>query len=220
LKNLILAVVLIVLPTAVTAAETNTDRPHWSLEFKGGEFIPDSENWSTYYGRRYTSEYGGALAYKIVRQLEFGIEGMYLRDTGLGFAPIHNIAAGNVKYESAPLNVFLLARGVFSDTQWLVPYVGGGWTRMFYREEVQFQGVARGAVNGYHARAGLQFLLDGIDSDAANNLYLDYGVFHTYLFFEAEYTRAMIDTVASGTIPSQSVNLGGTSWLGGLLFEF
>jgi hypothetical protein len=46
-------------------------------------------------------------------------------------------------------------------------------------------------------------------------MYLDYGVFHTYLFFEAEYIRATVNTVTSG-----SVNLGGTSWLAGLLFEF
>ena len=75
--------------------------------------------------------------------------------------------------------------------------------------------MVRGAANGYHARAGLQLLLDGIDQSAANSLYLDYGVYHTYLFLEAEYTRAMVDTVSGG-----SVNLGGTSWLGGFLFEF
>jgi hypothetical protein len=214
LKKLVLVMILSILPTAALAEEA-TERPHWSLELKGGEFIPDVDNWSTYYGQRYTSEYGGSLAYKVTRKLEFGIEGMYLKDNGQGVAPIHQTISGSVKYEAAPLNLFVLYRGLFSEKQWLVPYVGGGWTTIFYREKVQYQGVTRGSTNGYHARAGLQLLLDGIDPSASTSVYLDYGVFHTYIFIEAEYTRAMANTATSG-----SVNLGGTSWLAGLLFEF
>jgi hypothetical protein len=214
LKKIVLVLILSILPAAALAEEAS-ERPHWSLEFKGGEFIPDIENWSTYYGQRDTSEYGGSLAYQINRKLEIGIEGMYLQDNGQGFAPLHQTITGNVKYAAAPLNVFILARGIFSEKQFLVPYVGGGWTTMFYREEVQSQEVTRGSTNGYHARAGLQLLLDGIDPGASNSMYLDYGVFHTYLLVEAEYIRAMANTSTSG-----SVNLGGTSWLAGLLFEF
>jgi hypothetical protein len=88
---------------------------------------------------------------------------------------------------------------------------------MFYREEIEFQGVVRGYVDGYHARGGIQLDLNALDPVAGNNLFLDYGIYHTYLFLEANYTRAMVDTVGT---PSQSINLGGTSWLGGLLFEF
>ena len=214
MKKIVLVMILSILPTAALAEEA-IERPHWSLELKGGEFIPDIDNWAAYYGRRSTSEYGGSLAYKIKRNLELGIEGMYLKDSGQGFAPIHQTITGNVKYAAAPLNVFVLARGLFSEKQWLVPYVGGGWTTMFYREEVQSQEVTRGSTNGYHARAGLQLLLDGIDPSASHSMYLDYGVFHTYLFVEAEYIHAMANTATSG-----SVNLGGTSWLAGLLFEF
>jgi len=215
LKKFILILVLLISPAALFAEEPIAERPHWSLEIKGGDFIPDIDNWSQYYGRKYTREYGGSLAYKLLRPLEVGIEGNYIEDKGKGLAPLHNMPAGKVTYKLYPVNVFVLVRGVFSENQWLVPYVGGGWTRMFYRQEVEDQGVARGATNGYHARAGLQFLLDGLDPDAANSFYLDDGVHHTYLFLEAEYTRAMVDTVSAG-----SVNLGGTSWLGGLLFEF
>ena len=216
MKKIILFLVFILLPTTVLAEEPVAERPHWSLEIKGGDFIPDVANWSAYYGNRYTGEYGGALAYKLWRPLEVGVEGSYIEDRGQGLAPLHNnTVAGKVTYKLYPLNVFVLARAVFSEKQWLVPYVGGGWTRMFYEENVERQGVIRGAVNGYHARAGIQLLLDGIDPSAANSFYLDYGVYHTYLFLEAERTRAMVDTVSGG-----SVNLGGTSWRGGFLFEF
>lgn len=224
MKKIILAIILVILPAVLFAAEPTAERPHWSLELKGGNFIPDIEDWSTYYGKRYMSQYGGSLAYKLIRQIEVGIEGMYSRDSGQGLAPLHTQAAGGipvfagrVTYEVAPLNVFVLVRGLFNEKQWIVPYAGGGWTRMFYREEVEHQGVVRGSVNGYHARGGIQFLLDALDPHAANNLYRDYGIYHTYLFLEGKHTRAMVDTVDT---PSRSVNLGGTSWLGGLLFEF
>jgi hypothetical protein len=225
-KNFLFIVILSIMPSALFGADRPVDRPYWSLELKGGRFQPDIDNWEDYYGNKYAGEFGGALAYKVIRQLELGIEGTFTRDTGQGYAPINSAAsgttilAGRVIYELAPLNVFVLARGIFSEDQWVVPYVGGGWTRMFYREEIQFQGIIRGYADGYHARGGLQFSLDVLDPDAANNLNRDYGIHHTYLFIEGEYTRAMVDTVPTSSTPSQSINLGGLSWRGGLLFEF
>jgi hypothetical protein len=205
----------IMMSNSAQAAEPALERPHWSLELKGGVFMPDIDNWATYYGRRDISEYGGSLAYKIIQQIEVGLEGSYIRDKGRGLALLHNIVTGDVTYELAPLNVFVLVRGVFSENQVLIPYAGGGWTRMYYREKVQYQGDVKGSTDGYHARAGLQLILDSMDPRAASNMHMDYGVIHTSLFFEARHIRAMI-TDLGGT----SVNLGGTSWLGGLLFEF
>jgi hypothetical protein len=208
-------VLLMVVPFGAQAAEQAPERPHWSLELKGGIFIPAIDNWATYYGKRDTIEYGGSLAYKILRQIEVGVEGMYIKDRGQGFAPIHNTSAGSVTYELAPLNVFILARGVIRDNQWLIPYAGGGWTRMYYREEVQYQGVVRGSTDGSHARAGLQIVLDGVDTRAASNLSQDYGIVHSSLFLETRITRAMITDLGGS-----SINLGGTSYLMGILFEF
>jgi hypothetical protein len=224
LKKMLLVLFFVTVPAALFAAPV-PERPHWSLELKGGLFTPDIENWSGFYESRDINEYSGAVAYKIFRGIEVGVEGTCSRASGSGFAPIHTqlnggipVLAGQVVYQVCPINVFVLTRGIFTEGQWVVPYAGGGWTRIFYREEVKNQGkIARGSVNGYHARAGIQLLLDNLDPNAANSFYLDYGVFHTYLFLEARYTRAMVDTVNS---PSESINLGGTSWLGGLLFEF
>ncbi len=215
MKKSIVILVLLLLPLAAHGAEPRTERPHWSFEFKGGMFYPDIENWKNYYGSDKTSHYAATLAYKLFRQLEVGIEGGYIRDKGQGFAPGHGTTAGSVTYELYPLEAFILLRGVFREGQWLVPYAGGGWTRMYYQEKIEFQNTIKGYTDGYHGRAGIQLLLDGLDQDAANSLYLDYGVQHTYLFVEAQYTRAMIED-----LNGQSINLGGTSFLAGLLFEF
>ena len=216
MKKFILTMALILIPSMLIAAETRPDRPHWSLELKGGAFFPGTTDWSKFYGSSYTGEYGAALSYKVLRQVELGLEGSYSTASGKGQQPIHGLVAGSVTNEHAPLDVFVLARGVFNENQLLVPYAGGGYTRMFYRLKVNDQGTTtQGSVNGFHARGGVQLLLDGLDSEAAENLYKDTGIYHTYFFIESKYTRAMADTVTAG-----SVNIGGTSYLGGFLFEF
>jgi opacity protein-like surface antigen len=211
---------LLLLAAPAQAADT-FNRPHWSLELKGGVFFPDTARWSDYYGASYFGEYEAALSYKVLRQLEVGVSGGYGRAKGKGQLPRHSAAAsgqvqaGEVTLQHAPLEVFVLGRMVLDENQWLVPYAGGGYTRMFFREEVKGQGTTDGSVDGFHARAGVQFLLDRIDPEAAENVSRDFGLRHTYFLVEGKYTRAMADTVAAG-----SVNIGGSSCLGGFLFEF
>ncbi len=214
MKKLILLLLLVVMPALAHAEDSDSDqaqaRPYWSFEMKGGVFTPALPNFSQYYSKRDIDEYSMSLAYKIIRQVEIGVEGGYLSSHGQALAPIHNIASGSVTYDLYPANVFVLFRGVVNEQQWIVPYVGGGYTKMFYRESVEDQASVKGSANGYHARGGLQFLMDALDPQSANDLYMDSGIFHTYLFVEAEYIHAV----------AASTNLGGTSYLAGLLFEF
>jgi hypothetical protein len=208
----------LVLPVVAYGADPLENEPHWSFEVKGGELAPSLANWSQFYGKRSMPEFGVSLAYKLRRQIELGVEGGFAEARGHAYAPIHSeqagspVLAGRVTYDLYPVNVFVLVRGLLNENQWLVPYVGGGFTRMYYQEKVEGQGTTRGSADGYHYRAGLQLLLDGIDRDAANGLYMDYGVYHTYFFVEAEKTSAKVKSV--------SVDIGGTAYLMGLLFEF
>lgn len=172
--------------------------------------MPDLPEWSRYNSRKYITEYAGSFAYKFVRQAEVGLEAGYLSTKSTAYAPSHHLLTGSVTYSLYPVNAFILFRGVVKEGQWLVPYVGGGYTRMFYRETVEDQGTIKGSANGYHARAGLQLLLDGLDPSGAGNLFMEFGIVHTYLVLEARYTRAVVS----------SINLGGKSYLAGLLFEF
>ncbi len=205
---------VLLVPHTVLGADPLSEQPRWSTEVKGGLFYPDIDEWKTYYGKNNTYHLGGTVAYKLFRQLEIGAEGGYIRDEGKGYAPGigHQFPAGEVTYELFPLQAFLVFRWVFSEDQWLVPYFGGGWTRIFYRTEVKYQETRRGSADGHHARAGVQFLLDDLDPDAANKFYSDYGVHHTYFFLEAQYISAVIGT--------PEIDLGGTSFLAGLLFEY
>jgi hypothetical protein len=198
------------IPTLAHAEEPVLERPHWSFEIKAGNFEPDLPNFSQYYGKRDMTEYSMSVAYKITRRVELGVEGGYLSSNGKALAPLHGTVAGSVTYTLYPVNAFILFRGVMSEQQWIVPYVGGGYTKMFYKEQVENQGTVKGSADGFHARGGLQFLLDALDFKSASNMYKDYGIFHTYLFVEAQYIHAVVS----------STNIGGKGYMAGLLFEF
>jgi hypothetical protein len=216
LPKLLPVLLLLSLPAGAQAAEVRPDRPHWSLELKGGAWFPDAKGWSTYYGNSYTGEYGGALAYKLHRLVEVGMGATYSRAEGTGQLVGHGGAlAGNVRLEEVPLDLYVLGRALFQEDQLVVPYLSAGYTRLFYRERIKGGDTVEGSVNGYHARGGIQLLMDGLEADAARSLYLDWGVHHTYFFVEGKYLRADADTLTGG-----SVNLGGTSALAGFLFEF
>lgn len=212
---------LLLLPVLALADGPRPDAPRWSLELKGGVLSPAVDNWSRYYGSSYMKEFGGSLAWKPERHLEIGIEGSYAGATGKGELPLHAQQgaplppSGKVTFSEAPLNLFILARGVFSEDQLLVPYLGGGYSRVFYRTKVEGGDKRSGSVNGYHARGGVQILLDGVEPEASENLYQEFGIHHCYLFVEGRHLKADAETASGG-----SVDIGGTSWLGGLLFEF
>ncbi len=212
MKNSLFILLLVIMPFAAHAAEPVQERPHWSFEAKGGNFAPSLPDWRQFYSKRSMPEYGAALAYKLFRQVEIGVEAGTMFAKGRALAPLHGITTGTVNYNLYPVNAFILLRGIVTEGQWIVPYAGGGFTRMYYQEKVEGQGTTSGSADGYHYRGGLQFLLDGIDRDAANSIYLDYGVYHTYFFVEAEKTSAKVKAA--------SVDLGGTAYLMGLLFEF
>jgi hypothetical protein len=212
LKNIILIFLVLVFPTTAYAEDPVLGRSHWSLELKGGTLDPDVKRFADFYGKKDMPLYAGSIAYKVLRQLEVGVGGGTAKVKGQAFAPGHQDLAGGVVYKLYPLNVFVLARGIIYENQWLVPYIGGGWTRMYYRQKIQNQGKVSGSADGYHVRGGLQFLLNNLDQSAANSMFMDYGVYHTYLFVEAEQTTAKEKT--------SSVDLGGTAYLIGLLLEF
>jgi len=204
--------ILLLLSSGARADEPLLDRPHWSLEIKGGVFAPALKDWPRYYGKHDMPEYAVSLAYKLLRQVELGAGIGTMSATGQAYNPLHGTPSGEASYELEPVTVFIMLRGSVKDEQWLVPYIGGGWTRMYYKEQMKGQETVRGTADGYHIRGGVQLSLDHLDPSASSGMYADYGVYSTYFFMEAEYTRAVERTTSN--------NLGGTAYLGGLLFEF
>jgi len=188
----------------------NNASPKWTMEFYAGAFEPEDENWSTYYGSSKMPQVGFSIAYRIFNVLDIGTNISYGRDQGKGDLPLNNLIAGDVVHEMLPVELYLLFRARFTEGQWLVPYVGGGYTRFAYRQEVKGQDTVKGSVDGNHFRAGLQFLLDPLDEKSAQEIYRGFGVINSYLYLEYKQTEAEAD----------KIKIGGTSYNMGLMLEF
>lgn len=212
MKTAVLLVFLLLLSSAAPAAQPLPDLPRWSLEVKGGMFSPALEGWSRNFGDSGMREFAAAFAYKFLQQVELGAGAGLMKKKGQVFNQFHGNPVGDMNYELYPVDLFVTLRGVMTDNQWVIPYVSGGWTRMYFREKFPEGDPVRGSADGYHVRGGLQFSLDILDQIAANRMFVDYGVLHTFFFIEAEKIRAVQR--------STSINIGGTAYHAGLLFEF
>jgi len=216
------ALILIALLQASIAHAVNTkeasnknpifSKPAWSFELKLGRFEPAIENWETFYGKDYTHQLGGTFAYKLTRQIEIGMEGSWIRDKGKGFLPANNTVGGRVKYQLFPLNAFILFRGIYKNNQWVVPYIGGGLSRAYYKANIQNQSSVDGAQNGTHYRAGIQFLLNNINKKGTRHLKNSFGIINTYFYIEVQKLKANVDSV--------NLDIGGKSTMVGVLFEY
>lgn len=184
--------------------------PSWSLEIKFGQFEPELEEWETFYGEEEADQTALGLAYKISRGWEVGLELAYLSENGDGRLPLNNALGGDVTFQLYPLHLYTVYRLVFSEDQLFVPYLGGGFTRTYYRQSIDNQPSRRGDSDGSHVRGGVQILLDRLDRSSAAAMETDHSVNNTYLVLEAQ----RLDVEVNG------IELGGDSLYAGLLFEF
>ncbi len=183
--------------------------PKWSLELKYGEFEAELEDFDRFYGDD-NNHTAIAVAYKLLRAVEVGLEYGQVQARGVGNLPINGGTGGEVTFTLKPTHLYLLIRGIWGEDQIGVPYIGGGITEVNYEQEILNQPSRSGKAKGSHTRYGLQFLLDGTDTSLAREMQSDYSVNNTYLFIEKQSFDADVD----------GIELGGETVFVGFLFEF
>ena len=148
-----LLILLFVLPWSASYA----DSPKWTMEFAGGLIYPKDPNMQHYYGKM--PELSFSLARRFMGMVDLGATISYAKDVGSGYLASSGAKTGEVVFKQLPVDVYAVFRARFSENQWIVPYVGGGYTRLFYQQYIVDQEKIQGSVGGEHVRAGLQFLL-------------------------------------------------------------
>lgn len=206
-RHLLSALALALAASSATAS----DASRWSLDIKGGVFEPDIDGWEEHYGDDRTEHIALAASWLPLSFLELGLEGGRMAARGVGDLPLNDTTGATVTSEYFPLHVSVALRAQFTPSQWLVPFVGGGYTRLYYRQRVVGESKSEGSVNGSHLRAGLLLLLDPLDRRDARNLQR-MGIEHSYLTLEMQQLNA--------TEEKTNVDLGGRSGLIGLRIEF
>ena len=216
----------------------------WALELRFGPYLPnvDSEFTGPAADRPHRRYFGGKQ--RIMSQVEvdyqffrgFGSAAIALsagqfREKARAFA---ETSAGAVLDERSsdtttltlyPLAVSLVYRLDVTARRLnipLVPYgkIGLGYTIWRVTDgngvvaRTQPSGRGRGGTPGWHAAAGLSLELDFLDPGAARELDTGVGVNHTYLFIEGAHYDA------SGFGRGKTLDVGDTTWVAGLMFEF
>jgi opacity protein-like surface antigen len=205
---------LALLSQSAHAQETNTDElyaaPKWAVDFKGGKFEPDIDNYDSFYDGKDTGFLGIGGSYRIKNWLELGMELGYSNDDGVGELSNAGTTGGNVEYTLLPLQVFLNLRYDVKPNQLFVPYAGVGIVTAWYKQEIDRQSNRDGRTDiGGSARLGLQLLLNGFDRRGASYVSGEKRL-RTYLFVEAQTYSTKID----------GIDLGGELYLVGLRLEF
>ncbi len=76
----------------------------------------------------------------------------------------------------------------YHQDQRFVPYLGAGLDAWGYQERTD-EDKFTGCQYGYHASAGIRFLMDWLEPKAAASLQRDYHIENTYLVLEARYNQ-------------------------------
>ena len=185
-------------------------KPSTTLEIRGGLFEPATEGWKEHYGDSQFPELGISFAYRFFWVFDVGFSVSHGKVKGPAQTESSNEQTGEALHQTLPIDVFIMLRGRFSENQWIVPYIGGGYTRFAYRQEVADQSAVEGSTDGSHVRMGVQFLLDALDKRGADFMYRHWGVINSYLIMDYKQTSAKID----------GLDIGGESYSLGLLFEY
>ena len=160
-----------------------------------------------------------------------GVSVGYFREIAQAFAePAPGEAATVRSGDKSRLSLFPFALlGVYrADQFWkhmripLVPYVKAGlnytlWSVYDGNDKVAASGVSgrgRGGTLGWQAAAGVSLVMNVIDPGSARELDAETGINSTHVFFEVAKFEA------SGLGQENRLQVGDTTWLMGLTFEF
>jgi|GEM_PF-3255890 len=152
------------------------------FELHGGFFRPSEyEKWEAAFGHTFSALGGLKLGQELIKNIELGFSADY----------IHEVAREWSVYY-IPLGLSLTYALRYSQSQVLVPYLGGGVDFVYGKTGRIRQGNIKPTYlkeSGYHAVAGIRLLLDALASDDAEFFDQKFGVNNSYLVLEARYLK-------------------------------
>ncbi|MDW7711882.1 MAG: NosD domain-containing protein [Deferrisomatales bacterium] len=200
----------------LSPAAAHAGPARWSAGVKGGILFPGESGWGSHYDSDVVADWRLSLGYRLSSRLEVGLEGGYRKAEGKVSESRSGQPLGRSLDQTltvVPAQAYVLYDLRWSDHQWVVPYLGGGYSRYYYRHEVDEGEDTRGRQHGYHLRGGLNILLNPLDPQAAQRARSGFGVARTYACLEGQYAR--VDDFGSA-----DADLGGWSVLAGVAVHF
>jgi hypothetical protein len=188
----------------------------WSIGIAAGYFTPATEGWEDNYDHSGGWVPSLSAGYALSTRLSVAAEIAYFRAS----SQTRGAITGELSIEEQQLKLVPTTLGLeyvlrFDSTQLLVPFVGAGYRRVTYRLKVGDDDDISGGANGWVGRGGVDILLNALDPSGASGMRESFGVARSYFRLEAQWAKAE----APGTDGSD-IDLGGTTYLGGMRFEF
>ncbi len=202
---------LLLLSTRVVNAAEVTPQ-WWSLEFKGGIWLPTDGITKDFLGS--CCDPTGNVEFGFLYKSKFGFE------VGVGYVGADGraigVSAGQKSEDSfnltlIPIQNSFAFRADFKEDQFLVPYAKAGLDYIFFRENTNGN-VTTGVKMGLHAAGGLQILLDKIE-DLSTSMESGLGVNDVYFTVEGRYAWV-------NNFGGSGIDLSSLMFQGGFLFEF
>lgn len=188
----------------------------WMVGLDAGYFMPATEGWEENYDQRGGWVPNLSVRYALSEGLSVAAEISYFSASSLARGAITGeLSIEEQQLTLVPTTVGLEYRLRIDSDQLIVPFVGVGYRHVSYRLDVGENETISGGANGWVGRGGFDVLLNELDPSAASGLSEDYGVARTYFRVEAQWAQAE----APGT-SGADIDLGGTTYLAGLRFEF
>jgi hypothetical protein len=211
---------------------------HWALELRMGPYSPDIDTefsgasqppHAKYFGSKKRVLFQAEIDYQFFHRFgsaALGAQAGYFREGAQSFDVTGTETTGDrTALTLIPTSLQLVYRMDWAAKHLgipLVPYGKVGFNYTFWRVTDANGDTARasdgskgsGGTPGWQAAAGVAILLDWIDFGSARALDSETGVNHTYVFGEvARYA-------ATGLGRKNALNVGDTTWIAGLMFEF
>lgn len=213
--------VLLVAGMVVTAPRQAlaVDDP-WAAGFLAGYFVPAVEDWETNYDQRGGLTFNLFAGYSLTPRLSVAAEMAYFSASSQAQVGGQQTIESQ-RFTLIPTTIGLEYRFTFDSDQLIVPFVGAGYRRVSYRLKVGNNDDVTGGANGWVGRGGFDVLLNSLDPSSASGLREDYGVVRSYFRLEAQWAKAEApeDPLTLGAT-GEDIDLGGTTFLAGLRFEF
>ncbi|MEW6486373.1 MAG: fibronectin type III domain-containing protein [Thermodesulfobacteriota bacterium] len=203
--------VLVLVGVALGGGEARADGLQWTASAKGGVWFPAESGWDDHYDSAIAADWRLAFGLRLLSRFEVGLEGGYRKTEGEVDTNRRGDPLGRTLEQT--LTVFPVQAYVVYDLRGapdalVVPYVGAGYSRYYYRHEVEEASTVRGRQHGYHVRGGVKVLLNPFDPAAARRSAGGMGPARTYACLEGQYAR--VDDFGSA-----DADLGGWSLLAG-----
>lgn len=207
----LLLILIFLFPSPLWAGGDKSPK-HWSLELKGGAWMPLNATTKSFLGSCCSPVGMAEFGFLYKSMLGFELGAGYIGASGQAVGETSgSVSVDKFSFTMIPLEGNVTFRFDFVPDQFLVPYLKAGPDYVIFLQSLEGNSL-NGGKWGMHGVAGVQFLLNNLEDVEAT---INDSSWLNQIYFVMEGRYGWINSFGS-----TGVNLSGLTFTGGFLFEF